>query len=330
MADEQTYLEFEKPISELESKILELKKFSAERKQDLSSEIKILMEKREKLKSDIFTNITPWQRVQIARHPQRPHTLELINIIMTDFVELHGDRKFSEDRALICGFAKFNGKSVAVVGHQKGKTTDENMFRNFGMPGPEGYRKALRIFKLAEKFKKPIITFIDTPGAYPGIGAEERGQSEAIARNLFEMSQIKVPIVVCVIGEGGSGGALAVSVGDRILMLENAIYSVISPEGCSAILFKNDRTKIPEVAKALKLTAIDLEKFKIIDEIIKEPLGGAHRNIEEMAETLTSAIKKHLSELEKLPIDKLLEERYKKYRKIGEFKENKKTKKVKK
>ncbi|MFH0947750.1 MAG: acetyl-CoA carboxylase carboxyltransferase subunit alpha [Elusimicrobiota bacterium] len=322
--NEITYLDFEKPIAELESKIAELKKFSAEQKQDLSIEIKTLTEKCEKLKADVFSSLTPWQKVQIARHPNRPHTLEFINLIMTDFVELHGDRHFADDKAIICGFAKFNGEPVAIVGHQKGSETSENMLRNFGMPNPEGYRKALRIFKLAEKFNRPIITFIDTPGAYPGIGAEERGQSEAIARNLFEMSQLKVPIVVCVIGEGGSGGALAISVGDCLLMLEHSIYSVISPEGCSAILFKAAAAeKITEVASSLKLTAQNLKKFEIIDEIVEEPLGGAHRNSEETAKTLGGAIKKHLSELQKLPIEKLLEERYKKFRKIGEYKESK-------
>lgn len=323
---EITYLDFEKPIAELENKIAELKKFSAEQKQDLSTEIKTLTEKVEKLKIEIFSNLTAWQKVQIARHPNRPHTLEFINLIMTDFTELHGDRHFADDKAIVSGFAKFNGEPVAIVGHQKGTDTSENMLRNFGMPNPEGYRKALRIFKLAEKFNRPVITFIDTPGAYPGIGAEERGQSEAIARNLFEMSRLKVPIVVCVIGEGGSGGALAIAVGDRILMLENAVYSVISPEGCSAILFKDaDAEKISAVAESLKLTAQDLKKFEIIDEIVEEPLGGVHRNVEETAKTVSTSIKKHLSELKKLPIEKLLEERYKKFRKIGEFKEKKKS-----
>ncbi|HAX61837.1 MAG TPA: acetyl-CoA carboxylase carboxyl transferase subunit alpha [Elusimicrobia bacterium] len=324
---EITYLDFEKPIAELENKIAELKKFSAEQKQDLSVEIKTLTEKLDKLKTDIFSSLKPWQKVQIARHPNRPHTLEFINLIMTDFIELHGDRHFADDKAIISGFAKFNGEPVAIVGHQKGTDTSENMLRNFGMPNPEGYRKALRIFKLAEKFNRPVITFIDTTGAYPGIGAEERGQSEAIARNLFEMSRLKIPIVVCVIGEGGSGGALAISVGDRLLMLENAVYSVISPEGCSAILFKDaSAEKISEVAESLKLTAQDLKKFEIIDEIVKEPLGGAHRNPEETAKILSCAIKKHLLELKKLSTEKLLEERYEKYRKIGEYKEGKRYK----
>lgn len=323
MANGQIILDFEKPISELEAKISELKKMSGEHKQDFSSEIKTLEKKCEKLKTEIFSNLSPWQRVQIARHPNRPHTLEFINLIMTDFTEIHGDRNFADDKAIVGGMAKINSTPVVVVGHQKGTDVNENMLRNFGMPNPEGYRKALRIFKLAEKFNKPIITFIDTPGAYPGIGAEERGQSEAIARNLLEMSQIKVPIVVCIVGEGGSGGALAISIGDRLLMLENSIYSVISPEGCSAILFKNDRSKAPEMAESLKLTAPDLKKFGIVDEIIKEPQQGAHKNSEETAKSLATAIKKHLSELKKMPADRLLNERYKKYRNIGDYQEKK-------
>ncbi|MBN1384662.1 MAG: acetyl-CoA carboxylase carboxyltransferase subunit alpha [Elusimicrobia bacterium] len=326
MANGQTILDFERPVSELETKISELKKMSTDHGHDFTSEIKTLEKKCEKLKCEIFSNLTSWQRVQIARHPNRPHTLEFVNLIMTDFTEIHGDRTFADDKAIVCGIAKINNTPVLVVGHQKGTNVTENMIRNFGMPNPEGYRKALRIFKLAEKFNKPIVTFIDTPGAYPGIGAEERGQSEAIARNLLEMSQIKVPIVVCVIGEGGSGGALAISVGDRILMLENSIYSVISPEGCSAILFKNDRSKAPQVAESLKLTAPDLKKLRIVDEIIKEPREGAHKNAEETAKSLASAIKKHLCELKKMPVDKLLQERYKKYRCIGDFMEPKKKK----
>ncbi|OGS43294.1 MAG: acetyl-CoA carboxylase carboxyltransferase subunit alpha [Elusimicrobia bacterium RIFOXYD2_FULL_34_15] len=320
-------LEFEKPIAELENKIFELKSVSKEHKQDFSTEIKTLEEKCEKLKTEIFSNLTSWQKVQLARHPQRPHTLEIINFLMTDFTELHGDRHFADDKAIVCGFAKFNGEPVAVIGHEKGKTTEERIYRNFGQPNPEGYRKALRIFKLAEKFKIPIITFIDTAGAYPGIGPEERGQSEAIARNLFEMSLLRIPIIACVIGEGGSGGALAISVSDRILMLENAIYSVISPEGCSAILLKNDSSRIPEIADSLKLTAQDLKKSDITEEIIKEPLGGAHRNVEETIKNINSVISKHLAELKKMPVEEMLEKRYKKYRKIGEFKVIKKGKK---
>ncbi len=312
-------LDFEKPIVDLDNKIAELKKISPQYKEGFSSEVKTLEERSEKLKREIFSALTPWQKVQTARHPQRPNTLDYIKAMMADFVELHGDRAFADDRAIVSGFAMFNGEPVAVVGHQKGTDTEENMKRNFGMPNPEGYRKALRIFKLAEKFGRPIITFINTPGAYPGIGAEERGQAEAIARNLKEMSVLRVPVVACVIGEGGSGGALAIAVADRLLMLENSIYSVISPEGCTAILFKDDRTKVPEVASSLKLTAQDLKKFGIADEIVKEPLGGAHRDAENAAKLLAAAVKKHLSELKKLPVEKLLEERYKKFRNIGEF-----------
>lgn len=319
-------LDFEKPILELDNKIAELKKISPQYKNGFSSDIKTLEERSEKLKKEIFSGLTPWQKVQLARHPQRPNTLDFIKLIMTDFVELHGDRTFADDKAIVGGFAVFNGEPVAVVGHQKGADTEDNMKRNFGMPNPEGYRKALRLFKLAEKFNRPIITFINTPGAYPGIGAEERGQAEAIARNLKEMSVLKVPVIACVIGEGGSGGALAIAVSDRLLMLENSIYSVISPEGCTAILFKDDKTKVPEVAASLKLTAQDLKKFGIADEIVKEPLGGAHRDLESAAKMLACSIRKNLTELNKMPVGKLLKERYKKYRKMGDFKLTKKQK----
>jgi len=317
-------LDFEKPIIDLDNKIAELKKMSPQYREGFSGEVKTLEERSEKLKREIFSSLTPWQKVKIARHPMRPNTLDYIKSIMTDFVELHGDRAFADDRAIVSGFALFNGEPVAVVGHQKGTDTEENMRRNFGIPNPEGYRKALRIFKLAEKFGRPIITFINTPGAYPGIGAEERGQAEAIARNLREMSVLRVPVIACVIGEGGSGGALAIAVADRLLMLENSIYSVISPEGCTAILFKDDKTKVAEVASSLKLTAQDLKKFGIADEIVKEPLGGAHRDAESAARLLAASIKKHLADLKKLPIEKLLKERYKKFRNMGEFKVTKK------
>lgn len=319
-------LDFEKPILELDHKIAELKKISPQYKESFSNKIKTLEERSEKLKRQIFSGLTPWQKVQLARHPLRPNTLDFIKYLMTDFVELHGDRSYADDKAIVGGFALFNGEPVAVVGHQKGTNTEENMIRNFGMPNPEGYRKALRIFKLAEKFGRPIITFINTPGAYPGIGAEERGQAEAIARNLKEMAILKVPVVACVIGEGGSGGALAIAVSDRLLMFENSIYSVISPEGCAAILFKNDTTRVAEVATSLKLTAQDLKKFGIADEIVKEPLGGAHREHENAAKALGNSIKKHLAELEKKPVEKLLKERYSKYRKMGDFKLAKKRK----
>jgi len=311
-------LDFEKPILELERKIEELKKFTSSENIDLSSEIKKLEDKLDKVKREVFESLTPWQRVQIARHPKRPYTFDYISLIMTDFVEIHGDRLFGDDNALICGLAKVDGEKVVVMGHQKGRDTKENLMRNFGSAHPEGYRKAMRVMKLGEKFKLPVIVFIDTPGAYPGIGAEERGQAEAIAYNLMEMARIKVPIVCFVIGEGGSGGALGVGVGDRICVLENAYYSVISPEGCAAILWKN-RTMAPDAAKALKLTAQDLLGLGLIDEIVREPLGGAHRDPAKTAATIKESIKKYLKELSALAPAALIEARYEKYRKIGAF-----------
>lgn len=311
-------LDFEKPILELERKIEELKKFTSSENIDLSTEIKKLEEKLDKVKREVFEGLTPWQRVQIARHPKRPYTLDYISLIMTDFVEMHGDRVFGDDKALICGLAKIDGEKVVVMGHQKGRDTKENLMRNFGSAHPEGYRKAMRIMKLGEKFKLPILIFIDTPGAYPGIGAEERGQAEAIAYNLMEMARIKVPIVCFIIGEGGSGGALGVGVGDRICVLENAYYSVISPEGCAAILWK-DRTRAPDAAKALKLTAQDLLDMGLIDEIVREPLGGAHRDPAKTAAAIKESIKKYLKELSALAPAALIEARYEKYRKIGAF-----------
>lgn len=313
-------LEFEKPVAELETKINELKHLAVEQKVDFSDEIKVLEEKCEKLKKEIFGNLTPWQKVLLARHPRRPYTLDYIHLLFTDFFELHGDRHYADDQALVGGFAFFENEPVVVIGQQKGRTTQENMERNFGMPHPEGYRKALRLMKLAEKFNRPLISFIDTPGAYPGIGAEERGQAEAIAYNLKEMSTIKVPIIVFVIGEGGSGGALAISIGDRILMLENAIYSVISPEGCAAILYHN-ASKAPEAAEMLKLTADDLLKLGIIDKIIPEPSGGAHRDYVSTAENIRKFLKETLAELKNIPKEKLPDLRYEKFRKIGFFTE---------
>lgn len=315
-----TGLDFEKPILELERKIEELKKFSSSEKLDISSEIKKLEEKLEKVKKEIFENLTPWQRVQIARHPKRPYTLDYINLIMSDFVELHGDRCFSDDKAIICGFAKIDQQKIAVIGHQKGRDTKENLLRNFGSAHPEGYRKALRIMELAAKSNSPIVCFIDTPGAYPGIGAEERGQAEAIAYNLQEMFKLNVPIIVIVIGEGGSGGALGIGIGDKICVLENAYYSVISPEGCAAILWK-DRKKAPQAATVLRLTSEELLKLGVIDEVIKEPLGGAHRDYEETAKNIKAVIKKHVAELKDIPKDKLVEQRYEKFRKMGVFSE---------
>jgi acetyl-CoA carboxylase carboxyl transferase subunit alpha len=309
-------LDFEKPILELERKIEELKKFTSEKKIDLSSEIKKLEEKLKTVKKEVFENLTPWQRVQIARHPKRPYTLDYINRLMSDFIELHGDRYFGDDKAIVGGLAKIDAQKIMVIGHQKGRDTKENLMRNFGSAHPEGYRKSLRLMKLAEKFDIPIVVFIDTPGAYPGIGAEERGQAQAIAHNLREMVKIAVPIIVLVIGEGGSGGALGVGIGDKICVLENAYYSVISPEGCAAILWK-DRAKTPEAAEALRLTAKDLLELGVIDEVLPEPLGGAHRDPEGMAATVKETIKRLLKELAELSKKELLETRYKKFRKMG-------------
>jgi acetyl-CoA carboxylase carboxyl transferase subunit alpha len=309
-------LDFEKPIVELEKKIQELRKFISDKKIDLSSELKRLEYKLEHLKKETYSNLTAWQKVQLARHPQRPYTLDYINILMTDFIELHGDRLFSDDKAIVSGFARLDGKKIALIGHQKGRDTKENLKRNFGCAHPEGYRKSLRVMQLAEKFELPIVIFIDTPGAYPGIGAEERGQSLAIAFNLREMILIATPIIAIVIGEGGSGGALGIGVADRVCVLENAYYSVISPEGCAAILWK-DGSKAPEAAEALKLTAQDLLKLGIIDEIIPEPLGGAHRDPQKQAQYLRESIIKNLKELSAKDKDELLKLRYKKFRGIG-------------
>jgi acetyl-CoA carboxylase carboxyl transferase subunit alpha len=311
-------LDFEKPIIELEKKIQELESFTSHKKIDLSSEVKRLEEKLERLKKDIYGNLTAWQRVQIARHPQRPYTLDYITMIMSDFLEIHGDRLFSDDKALIAGFAKLDNQKVVVIGHQKGRDIKENLKRNFGCAHPEGYRKALRAMQLAQEFNLPIVIFIDTPGAYPGIGAEERGQAQAIAFNLREMINIDVPIVATIIGEGGSGGALGIGIADRVCVLENAYYSVISPEGCAAILWKNG-SKAPEAAEVLKLTSQDLLRMGIIDEVIPEPLGGAHRDVQKMAQVLKETIKKNLKELKSQNKDKLLESRYQKFRSIGKF-----------
>jgi len=313
-------LEFERPIIELERKIEELKGFTAHKDIDISGEISRLDEKLKGIKKDIYDNLTPWQRVQIARHPRRPYTLDYIDMIMTDFIEIHGDRHFADDKALICGFAKIDGQSVVVLGHQKGRDTKENLERNFGSAHPEGYRKAMRVMKLAEKFSMPVVAFIDTPGAYPGIGAEERGQAEAIAYNLREMSDLATPIIVFIIGEGGSGGALGIGIGDKVYVLENSYYSVISPEGCAAILWK-ERTRARDAAAALKLTAKDLFEMKIIDGIIKEPLGGAHRKPQEAAENIKKTIKKDITALKELSKEKLVSMRYDKIRSVGVFKE---------
>ena len=313
-------LDFERPIVELEGKIQELKSLPASRAINLDSEIKRLEEKLVQAKKQVYEQLTPWQRVQLARHPKRPYTLDYVEKLMTHFIELHGDRAFSDDKALLGGFAQLDGIKLLIVGHQKGRDTKENLYRNFGSAHPEGYRKAIRLMELAAKFHRPIVTLIDTPGAYPGIGAEERGQAQAIAYNLRRMAKLPVPIVVTVIGEGGSGGALGIGVGDRILVMENAYYSVISPEGCAAILWK-DRAKAPEAAASLKLTAKDLLELGLIDEIIPEPLGGAHWDLDGAAASLKAVVKRHLKELKEKSPQELLEARYAKFRKMGLYAE---------
>ena len=285
-------------------------------KSSTQDEIRKLRMKLAQLEHELYGKLTPWQRTQLARHPQRPSTLDYIGELFREFLEFHGDRSFGDDRAIVGGFARFNDRSVMVIGHQKGKTLKERMQRNFGMPNPEGYRKALRLMKMAEKFGRPIVTFIDTPGAYPGIGAEERGQAEAIARNLYAMSRLTVPIISIVIGEGGSGGALALGVTDRILMLEHGVYSVISPEGCAAILW-DDPAKVPDAAAALKMTAQDLVDLHIVDEVIPEPLGGAHREPRAVTDRVAKALTNQLSQLTDLSLDQLLAQRDRKYRRIG-------------
>lgn len=309
-------LDFEKPIVELEKKIEELKHYIAERKIDLSSEVKKLEDKLEHLRKDTYTKLSAWQKVQIARHPKRPYTLDYVNLLMTDFLEIHGDRLFSDDKAIVAGLAKLDKQKVLVIGHQKGRDTKENLKRNFGCAHPEGYRKAIRLMQLAEEFNIPVIIFIDTPGAYPGIGAEERGQSQAIATNLREMASIATPIISVVIGEGGSGGALGIGVADRIYVLENSYYSVISPEGCAAILWK-DGSKAPDAANVLKLTGEDLIGFNVIDGVISEPLGGAHHDPEKTARNIKEIITKDLKVLSGLKKEELLKLRYKKFRNMG-------------
>lgn len=315
-----TGLDFEKPIIELEQKIGELKKFSENKRIDLSDEILTFEKRLEQVKHEIFDNLTPWQKVQIARHPKRPYTQDYIDMIFTDFIELHGDRAFKDDLAIIGGLVKLDGKKVMLIGHQKGRDTKENLERSFGCAHPEGYRKAMRLMELAARFKLPIITFIDTPGAYPGVDAEERGQAEAIAYNLREMSQLAVPIIIVVIGEGGSGGALGIGIGDRVCMLKNSYYSVISPEGCAAILWRN-RAHAPDAAEALRITSDDLLGLGIIDEIVPEPLGGAHRDCKATAASLKTVLKRNLNVLSKIPKKELLEQRYEKFRKIGQWDE---------
>jgi len=311
---------FEKPIIELENKIEELKKFSFEKKINLSLEVNNLEAKLASLKKKVYSNLTPWQRVQISRHPRRPTVRDYIKLTMKDFVPICGDRFFGEDKAMVCGFATLDDRKIVVVGHQKGKDTRENIERNFGCANPEGYRKAMRAMKLGERFSMPIVCFIDTPGAYPGVGAEERGQAYAIAENIRDMFLLQIPILVIVIGEGGSGGALGIGIGDRVLLMEYGYYSVISPEGCASILWK-DASKREEAAEVLKLTASDLLEAGIIDEIIPEAEGGAHRGHEKTANNLKEAILKNLDEVSHLSPQELLYERYKRYRKMGVFTE---------
>jgi len=313
------YLEFEKPLIELEREIDNLKRFSKGRPIQFNEQLKDLEEKLHRLQKEIFSSLSGWQITQMARHIDRPKASHYIQWMFDNFVELHGDRTYGDDPAIIGGMAKFNRRSVTVIAHQKGTDAKEMTYRNFGMPHPEGYRKALRLMKMAEIFKKPIMTMIDTQGAFPGIGAEERGQAEAIARNLKTMATLQTPIIVTVIGEGGSGGALAIGVGDRILMLEHSIYSVISPEGCAAILWRDGEKGKVLAAESLKLTAADLFRMGVIDEIVKEPLGGAHRNPKGMAETLKEVVERHLRELEKMNMEELLNLRYEKFRKMGTF-----------
>jgi acetyl-CoA carboxylase carboxyl transferase subunit alpha len=312
------HLDFERAIADVEEQIGALRALARERGLDVTSEILALERKLKGLKEDTFANLSPIERVQVARHPRRPYTLDYLEMVFTDFVELHGDRQFRDDASMVCGWARLDGEPVMVIGQQKGRDMKENLLRNFGMPHPEGYRKALRFMKLAEKFRRPLVTLIDTPGAYPGIGAEERGQGEAIARNLREMAALTIPSVAVVIGEGGSGGALAIGVADRVLMLENSIYSVISPEGCAAILWKSGAER-DKAAQAMKITAGDLKGLGVIDDIVPEPAGGAHSNWEDTAAALRGALLRHLGELRGTPVDELRRARWARYMGMGEW-----------
>lgn len=314
----KTILDFEKPIVELEKKVEEMKKLGESI--DLKNEIKNLEDKLEEMKKNIYKNLTRWQRVQIARHPERPYTLDYIQMMTTDFTELHGDRNFRDDKAVVGGLAFLDDEPVMIIGTQKGRDTKQNLYRNFGMPNPEGYRKGLRLMKLAAKFNRPVITMLDTPGAFPGMEAEERGQAEAISRNIYEMTQLPTPIIVTIIGEGASGGALGLGVGDRVLMQENCWFSVIAPESCSSILWRSWDYK-EQAAEALKLTAQDLLEQKIIDRIVPEPLGGAHRDPQKAAQTLKDILLEELKKLKKIPIPKLIEKRIEKYSKLGDWEE---------
>jgi acetyl-CoA carboxylase carboxyl transferase subunit alpha len=314
------FLDFEKPIMELENKIKELEDFSREKEVNLDDEIAVLRSKSEDMKNEIYHNLGPWEKVRLARHKDRPNTNEYISNIFEDFMEFHGDRQFADDKSIVGGIATLDKRPVTVIGHQKGRDTSENIVRNFGMPHPEGYRKALRLMKQAEKFNRPIITLIDTPGAFCGLGAEERGQGEAIALNLLEMSRLSVPTVVVVIGEGGSGGALALGVGDKIAMLEHSVYSVISPEGLASILWK-DSKQAKSASEVMKLTSKDLKELRVIDDIIEEPLGGAHKDVTKMSENIKKYILDSLNELDRLTVEELKEKRYMKIRSMGRFEE---------
>jgi acetyl-CoA carboxylase carboxyl transferase subunit alpha len=317
MAD-RPFLEFERPIVELEKKISDMRDFSVGGNLEFSDEIASLEKKLQRLRREVYSSLTRWQKVQIARHPKRPYTLDYIKHMCTDFVELHGDRSFADDKAIVGGFARLDGQPVMIIGQQKGRDTKQKLRRNFGMAHPEGYRKALRLFRLAEKFEVPIVVLIDTPGAFPGIGAEERGQAEAIAHNIREMARLKVPIIIVIIGEGASGGALGVGLGDRIMILEHSWYSVISPEGCAAILWR-DAAKAPEAAEALKPTSQDLVNLRIVDKVIEEPHNGAHNDHRDAARRVKEEILAALRELKEKPVKDLLAERIEKYRRMGEF-----------
>jgi acetyl-CoA carboxylase carboxyl transferase subunit alpha len=315
-----TFLDFEQPVAELESKIEQLRYVQDDSALDISDEISRLQKKSQSLTKDIYAKLTPWQISQVSRHPQRPYTLDYIAHLFTDFEELHGDRVYADDAAIVGGLARFNGQSVMVIGHQKGRDTKERQYRNFGMPRPEGYRKAMRLMRLAEKFGIPIMTFIDTPGAYPGVGAEERGQSEAIGRNLYVMAELRVPIICTIIGEGGSGGALAVAVGDALLMLQYATYSVISPEGCASILWKS-ASKAEEAADTLAITATRLKTLGLVDKIVSEPLGGAHRDYEATMASVKKALADALKQAQGKSTDELLQTRFTRLMGYGKFKE---------
>lgn len=314
------YLEFEQPIADLEAKIEELRRVESDNEMQLGEEIAKLQAKCDSLTESIYRSLSPWQVAQIARHPRRPYTLDYVDQLFTDFEELHGDRAYSDDPAIVAGIGRFEGRSVAIIGHQKGRNTKENLRRNFGMPRPEGYRKALRIMELAEKFQIPVVTFIDTPGAYPGVGAEERGQSRAIAQNLYRMAQLRTPIICTVIGEGGSGGALAIGVGDHLAMLSYSTYSVISPEGCASILWKN-ADKAEDAADALGITSDRLQELGLVDEVISEPLSGAHRDLEETSQNMRASLQESLARFTQLEVNEMLESRFQRLTGYGMFKE---------